>query len=349
MSPETSLNSQSHRSGTGPLLVIQPMVGIGDMVWHKPWLDEMIREREVILMAKPSSSAEAVMAEHEGLKIIPLHRAERGRKGIHDGMLGFFRMVSAIRKLGADEVFILHRSWRYGAATWLAGIPQRSGYGLGAQTRFLNRFKGLPKEFEGAHPRRAVECFAENLGFRVEDTHPRINVSAAEVAEAKQLVKDPSPLVVMGVGAADAERRWSPQRFAELLDLLAESNRGVLFALCGSSAEASLGQAVADAIVKDTLPPQQIFDQSVGRVIALLKHAVLYIGNDTSLTNISAAVGTPAIRIFASDLPVLDSPLIETIHPEDPSRVGVPGSIDDIQAERVADLARVRLDSLGKS
>ena len=58
---------------SGRLLVIQPMVGIGDMVWHKPWLDAMIREREVILMAKPSSAAVAVMAEHDGLKIVPLH------------------------------------------------------------------------------------------------------------------------------------------------------------------------------------------------------------------------------------------------------------------------------------
>ena len=349
MSRETPLNSQSHLSGTGPLLVIQPMVGIGDMVWHKPWLDAMIREREVILMAKPSSAAEAVMAEHDGLRIVPLHRAERGRKGIHDGIPGFFRMVSAIRKLGADEVFILHRSWRYGAATWLAGISQRSGYGLGAQARFLNRYKGLPAELEGAHPRDAVAYFAENMGFHVEDTHPSIEVAAAEVAEAKKLVKDRSQLVVMGVGAADAERRWSPQRFAELLDLLAESHRDVRFALCGSPDEATIGKSVADAIGKDTPPPLLIFDQTIRSVIALHKHAVLYVGNDTSLINISAAVGTPAIRIFASDLPVLDSPLIETILPEDQSRIGVPGSIDDIQAVQVADLARVRLASLSRN
>ena len=331
---------------SGRLLVIQPMVGIGDMVWHKPWLDAMIREREVILMAKPSSAAEVVMAEHEGLKVIPLHRAERGKKGRHDGVLGFFRMVSAIRKVGADEVFILHRSWRYGAATWLAGIGQRSGYGLGAQARFLNRFNGLPGELEGTHPRKAVAWFAENMGFHVEDTHPRIKVAAAEVAEAKRLVKDPRPLVVMGVGAADGERRWSPQRFAELLDLLAESHSGFRFALCGSPAEASLGEAVADAIGKCTPPPLQIFDQSVRRVIALHKHAVLYIGNDTSLTNIAAAVGTHAIRIFASDLPVLDSPLIETVLPEDSSRIGIPRSIDDIQAVQVAEKAREQLDRL---
>ena len=62
------------------ILVIQPMVGIGDMVWHKPWLDGIIANHNITLMAKPSSQAAAVLCDHPDLEIIPLHRAERGRK-----------------------------------------------------------------------------------------------------------------------------------------------------------------------------------------------------------------------------------------------------------------------------
>ena len=56
-------------------------------------------------------------------------------------------------------------------------------------------------------------------------------------------------------------------------------------------------------------------------------------------------IGTPAIRIFASDLPVLDSPLIETVLPKERSRIGAPGSIDDIQGKEVAELAKRLLDN----
>ena len=339
--------SQSKNPEAGkPLLVIQPMVGIGDMVWHKPWLDAMATSRKLTLMAKPSAHAEAVMAEHKEVTILPLHRAVRGRKGAHDGFIGFFRMVSAIRSTNVDEVYILHRSWRYGLAVWLAGIRQRSGYGLGTQSLFLNRFGGLPKSLEGAHPRKSVAYFAERLGIHVEDTHPHIQVTEKELAEKTKLVGDDSPLVILGVGAADAERRWSPDRFAKLLDLLAETHGGHRYALCGSPDEASIGKAIVKAIGKDTPPPLMVFDQTVRRVIALHKHALLYIGNDTSLINIAAAVGTPAIRIFASNLPLLDSPLIETVLPPDPSRIGIPGSIDDIIAERVSHLARQRLSQV---
>ena len=31
------------------LLVIQPLVGIGDMVWHKPWIDYLADFYDVIL------------------------------------------------------------------------------------------------------------------------------------------------------------------------------------------------------------------------------------------------------------------------------------------------------------
>ena len=313
------------------------------MVWHKPWLDVLAENRNMVLMSKPSSHAEAVMAEHEGLAVIPLHRAERGRKGRHDGFFGFFRMIAAIRSAGADEVYILHRSWRYGAAAWLAGIRRRSGYGLGAQSLFLNVFKGLPRSLEGGHPRDAMACFAESLGIHVEDDHPRIRVTDDEVAESATLVGNDRPLVILGVGAADEERRWSPGRFAELLDQLATTHGGCNYALCGSPAEKPLGEAVVGALAVDTPKPMLVFDQTVRSIIALHRHAVLYIGNDTSLINIAAAVGAEAIRIIASDLPLLDSPLIETILPADKSRIGVPGSIDDISPGEVAEMARRKL------
>ncbi|MGU9962388.1 MAG: hypothetical protein ACNYPF_05215 [Candidatus Puniceispirillales bacterium WSBS_2018_MAG_OTU23] len=70
-------------------------------------------------------------------------------------------------------------------------------------------------------------------------------------------------------------------------------------------------------------------------VIAVHQAAVLYIDNDTSLINIAVAVGIPVIRIFASNLPVLTSPLIETHLPENPARMDVDGAINDIDKDRI--------------
>lgn len=329
------------------VLLLQPMVGIGDMVWHKPWLDRFIARHEIVLMAKPSAQAAAVLAEHQGkVEMTPLYRAERGRKGRHDGFIGFFRMVAAMRAAKADEIWILHRSWRYGAAAKLAGIPVRSGYGLGRQEMFLTDERVLSRNLKGSHPRDAVSAFAEARGLAPEDTHPRINLSPAEIKAAAALMPSGRQLVILGVGAADAIRRWAPEKFAELLMLLQQSHPQYRFGLCGSPAEAPLGEAVLAALDASVEPPLLIFDQPVRMVMALHQQASLYIGNDTSLINIAVAVGTPAVRIFASTLPVLPSPLIETVLPEDRARLDIPGSINDIPASAVAKLARAQLDAL---
>ena len=50
-----SLKSQNVIEESGPLLIIQPLVGIGDMIWHKPWLDDLIAQNDVILATKQSA------------------------------------------------------------------------------------------------------------------------------------------------------------------------------------------------------------------------------------------------------------------------------------------------------
>ena len=54
MSGVSVLSSARH------LLVIQPLVGIGDMIWHKPWIDHLARTHKVTLMTKPSVQADVI-------------------------------------------------------------------------------------------------------------------------------------------------------------------------------------------------------------------------------------------------------------------------------------------------
>ena len=313
------------------------------MVWHKPWLDEMIKARHVVLMAKPSAQAASVMMDHPDLAVVPLHRAERGKKNKHDGFIGFFRMVMAMRAVRADEIWILHKSWRYAVAAMLAGIPKRAGYGFGKQKFALNHGQPLSENLKKAHPRETVSAFTAQFGISPSNTHPIITPDAESRKMASALVPV-GRYIVMGVGAADAIRRWSPGRFAELIAKLRTSHPEVGIVICGSPAEAVIGDAIMAGLPSGIHPPQLMFDQSVKTVIAVHEKATLYIGNDTSLINIAAAVGRNCIRIFASNLSVLSSPLIETHLPRDPARMDVIGAIDDIDASRIHHAATAYLD-----
>ena len=64
----------STQSSQAKLLVIQPLVGIGDMIWHKPWIDYLCSHNQVILATKPSVQAPVLFAETEGLQTAFIRR-----------------------------------------------------------------------------------------------------------------------------------------------------------------------------------------------------------------------------------------------------------------------------------
>ena len=116
--------------------------------------------------------------------------------------------------------------------------------------------------------------------------------------------------------------------------------------LCGSPNERVIGDRIVEHLGQTLPQVQLIFDQPLGVVVGIHQLAELYIGNDTSLINIAAAVGINAIRIYASTLPLLESDFIASLWPEDPERIGVDGSINDILPDHVIALARPYLEAM---
>ena len=346
------------------LLVIQPMVGIGDMVWHKPWLEQLGMFYNLKLMAKPSSCAAAVLSDMQNLEtVVPLNRSSRGSGGNHDGIIGFLRLVASLRQQQVDTVFILHGSWRYAAAAMLAGIRHRLGYGPANprkknwQRHFLTAPGSMGQNGVNIHPRVAMAGFAERIGLVIPDPMPRITPSADAIQQAEAWLaghlsarsenhrSKPAGgaaggiLVIMGIGAADAARRWPPQRFAGLIDRLARQPGDITIILAGSQAEKPIADAIIASLDATTPAPLVMTGAALETVIACHALCTLYIGNDTSLINIAAAVGTPAIRIFASTLFVLESSLITTVLPEDESAMDTLWGIASITEDQVLEAA----------
>ena len=149
------------------LLVVQPLVGIGDMVWHKPWIDYLAREYDVILATKPTVHAQHLFAcTPHIIEIFPIERSLRGKRGRHDGVSGILRLAAEMRLVRADKALILHHSARYGFASWLAGIKHRWGYGIGAGSAWwLNAGRFLDTSARTQHPTTKIAHFATLNGF----------------------------------------------------------------------------------------------------------------------------------------------------------------------------------------
>lgn len=132
-------------------------------------------------------------------------------------------------------------------------------------------------------------------------------VSPASLVEIDLLLKrncvDPlRPFVVLHAGAKRLTNQWEEARFASVADYLAERWKLTII-LTGSDAERPLTSRVARAM--RTSPVDLTGKIDLTLMVALLRRALLYIGNDTGPMHIAAAVGTTTFAVFsARDFPL---------------------------------------------
>ena len=336
------------------LLVVQPLVGIGDMVWHKPWIDHLAAHFDVTLACKPTAKARTLFSGTAGITgWISIERSLRGKSGRHDGPLGLLRLAGAFRASGADDVLIMHHSATYGLAARLAGIRNRWGYGIGGSRRWLNRGAFLGRDARYEHPTRKLASFAHMNGFGLATPTWRMppTADAQRAADSwcdglgipafgpvRNGLRD---MVVMGVGAMDDERKWPPAHFAALAARLRDHAPTMRILVMGAPSE----QPIIDAVLADPAAPAGLIPNTapLDEAIALINAARLYVGNDTSLLNIAAACGRPAAGIFAQSTPLDYSDVIVPITAPD-GRFGDPGAIARITAAHAFDVVAGVLD-----
>lgn len=148
----------------------------------------------------------------------------------------------------------------------------------------VHAFPGLPPPDWPAH---ASRYYLECLG--VHDAPPL------------RLAIEPSPTrhdVVIHPGSGGERKKWPPERFIALAAALTERGRSVAWCL---------GPAEEGAQLPGHLPVLRI-----SALVALARElaaAHLYIGNDSGITHLAAAVGCPTIAVFGPTDPPVWAPL----------------------------------------
>ena len=115
----------------------------------------------------------------------------------------------------------------------------------------------------------------------------------------------PGRYVVVHPGSQLPSRRWAPQRFAHVADVLAA--QGLAVVLTGTGAERPLTDAVAVAMRSPCV--NLAGHTTLGAVAALIEGARLLVCNDTGVSHIAAALATPSVVICSGADPRRWAPL----------------------------------------
>lgn len=277
------------------------------MIWHLPHIRAIAAHvgGPVSLLAKPRSLADEIFEAEETVReVLWVDRNPEKRHGRHDGAGGWLRLVASIRARRFSSVYVLHHSRTLAFLMLVAGIPVRYGFGYGAQRLFLNHGPYLPASAFSLHPFEQASAWLAAAGIRLPEGEPRLPVSEqarAEVRRYQDLVD--MPFVAIGVGSSEPYKQWGAERFASLIGLLQRAGWR-RFVLIGGEAETALIGDIQTRLGGVAPSVTAAVGWSLPNVAALFERAAFYVGNDTGVMNMAAAVGLRTYCLFGATPPL---------------------------------------------
>jgi lipopolysaccharide heptosyltransferase II len=224
------------------------------------------------------------------------------RRGSTTARAGVAREIRAAKY---DVAYNLHGGTTATLLTRASGARHRVGYAGYQYGRLHNHLAPSSSTLWGRDKTHSVEQQLALLGWTgvpVTDrppTHLAVTRDAAASIStrlnAAGLDQANTALAVIHPAAAFDTKQWATESFARVADSLA--SRGLAIVVITASNEAG----VADSLKQYATAPVVTFTNlSLPEVTALLARARLFVGNDSGIAHMAAAVGAPSAVVFGS-------------------------------------------------
>lgn len=202
--------------------------------------------------------------------------------------------VARLRAQRHDLAVQLHGSGEQSNALVAAWGALRNA-GLASQAAWrpaadAERFARWP---ERGHEIERLLALTDHLGLPRQGTQLDFPLHDADRRRAARWVDGMRPYVVLHPGAQLASRRWPLERFAAVGRALAA--RGFAIVATGSAGEAPLVDALVQRLGERALGLAG--RTSLGDLGALVEGAALLVCNDSGVSHVAAALGTPSVVV----------------------------------------------------
>src|SRR5256714_785367 len=214
------------------------------------------------------------------------------------------QVARRLRAENYDVVYNLHGGSTAALLTRATGARHRVGYADYSYASLHNHAAPPSSELWGREKTHSVEQQLALLGWTgvpVTDRPPtRLAVmpeAAASVARRLRAagVDDSNAFALIHPAAAFDTKTWAAEKFARVVEHL--SARGM-----GAVAVAARGEEkiIEDVRAHSSAPLTGFTDLVLPELTALAARASLFVGNDSGVAHIAAAVGTPQVVVFGS-------------------------------------------------
>lgn len=209
-----------------------------------------------------------------------------------------------LRRNKYDVVFNLHGGTTSGFFVRATGAKYRVGYSHYRYIFFHNQLLSSSADFWNKKITHSAEQQLALLGFvgvPVSDklksslnVSEKANFSVTEKLKS-QIPNPKSEIALLHPVAAFDTKQWSTENFAKITEYLSEKDFEIIAIATKKERE------VLEHLKKLSQIPIKTFDNlTLPEIMALASRAEIFVGNDSGIAHIAAAVKTPSVVIFGS-------------------------------------------------
>jgi len=295
-----------------PARIVIPIVaGIGNALMATPMIRAIKRafpECRITILARIEAMAEVFRRMPEVDETLVTGK----------GVAGVMEMIREARRRKADVYLVPFPSnrWQYSllALTSRAKRKLLHSYPVG-YWRSLQFIGERLAATRGIHDVQQNLSLLKLLGVDEVAQAPTFAISDEDRSAASALLEaaripDDAGAIAVHAGSAQTvlaqAKRWPAESYGQLVDRLQEELGQRVILLEGPDERGVAGEILSQ--VKSRAPMVAQLGGSLGVAAAVLERARLYVGSDSGLAHLAAAVGTPAVTLFAAADPDRVSP-----------------------------------------
>ena len=215
---------------------------------------------------------------------------------------GFRDDVRAIQAGTYDAVALLTNSFGTALQARLAGVPERWGYATDGRGPLLTRRARVRPEVRGLSEVYYYRAMLAGVGLQV-TASPDVTLRCPDewTARGAALLGDGArggagPWVGFSPGAAfGSAKRWIPERYAAVGDLLAR-HHGARIAILGGPGERPLADTVAAGM--QSAVRNLSGETTTAEMVGVLSRLDLLVTGDSGAMHVAAALGVPVVAVF---------------------------------------------------
>jgi predicted lipopolysaccharide heptosyltransferase III len=218
------------------------------------------------------------------------------------GVVSRVRVARQIRSTGYDVVYNLHGGTTATFLTRATGARHRVGLKSYQYAHLHNHQAPSPLMAWGQQKTHSVEQQLALLGWTGVPVTDRPRTHLAVTRKASEAVNEQLDqagvadrnIALIHPATAFVTKQWATEKFARVAESLAE--RGFATVAVGAPQD----REILKSLLEQAKVPIISLNLSLPEVSALAERSRIFVGNDSGIAHIAAAVGTPSVVIFGS-------------------------------------------------